>query len=1237
MRLSSAVLNAKIGVPTATKVAIKTTSRGTTGKVANPLAGFPRPLQGGPALAKAFKNAKPEAPSKGGGHSLFSLHTLESGANAAAGAVKSALDDTYGARGGKGGVTAPGAATALPVSSGRIEHAFAVAAKNTPGSLGRTITGAIPGAIDTGKALAEEALLNKPGGIQRIAKGVGQMIEHPVESFEHEPVPTLLMAAGGESGIGEAVGGAARAGTLGDAAAEAASTARPDLKLFNDESIPREYSKSVIRKGAQVAADKFREKILNDPDVNQATGTRLNRHIYGGGILGQRADRLLGNSALGTKFQGLVKPGLVDKAQGSFTDIRKMYSNAAAKVMHDIKGPLPKGAEEAVPLAVEGTVRRADTARADLEGRLSSLRTEAEQLTGREAKLNRAQQDQITKLLANKAFIKDPQPVIDAAKDFSDHQEPQVDRKVQVGQLEPDQVHAKYVPYATQHMGAEYNLDPGKHPLVSEITGLNRTAEKARQDVKTAQDQLENASAPSPRVRNDHPVALARQAVKDAELGKASIEGKLSGTPLRSLGREKGLADAKAAYAKAKADLVAEHTAKLSDARQRLADARGSLLKAKETLGYMKDNGVIKGNGDMYPRLELNGNPLLTEDIQAHARQALGNRDVGFLTHKDQPWSQAVHARSGVRPATEVRSRTGIAYKTGTYDSSWDALKRQAYKDAQDIAGHDSRDDMIRRFGFGSYKDQETAQRAADNFNHTPEGEELTKGLGPVQVVHAGPDRVLNRANMPSSVATDTMKDFGVAEHKAVAELGPEGKYRLMPKAVTDRIAQHDKLNQRGGAAHVMQALTNKFRSTTLYTNPRWPVGISQENSIRLAFAGINPFAQLKIGAAVKLGDDLADHFRTVMTDPAATEAQRFVAKAQVAAIDSGTQYGSLMNSAVRRPLDSQLPEGFQAFTDSLSEKAPASQVLRAWKGWKTVLGNGLHALSSNTRKAMLGKVALNETRKFSSEWKQLISRQDRATKAFAEGKLTPTASAKLGDDIMKMAGNWSQLTPAVRSMTQTVAPFSLWYLNSMKFIFKTLPVDHPFKSAALAAMAAATGATKNAHPTAEYLDGGIGFKLPIVGNITAEVSKYSPFGIGVEPEETALGIFGAPTISGPLQAAMGLNPFNQQPLTESYEPKIPLGTRLGRAGEALGQEMVPGLIPGEQLLKKGGKEEPRSLNPIATKPGTQKGLLPALVKEFSPVPFIAEPAAAGGRTREPRTATPLRERVLRTRALRER
>jgi len=1114
-----------------------------------------KPFQGAPQLQKTYaKTPLPNVPSQSH-HSLFSLHTLEAGAQDVGGLASKAFQDAYGGKKGtKGGVeagrAAPGAAVASPINAGKWASVLGNAAKNTPGSAERTITGVVPGLVNTGKAAVDLAQ-GKPAGAEAIAKSLGEMALHPVKSFEREPVPVGLMALGAESTAGTAAGEAARAGAFGDRAAELASTARPALQLYNDLAIPRQYSKDVIRKGAQVAADKFREKVLNDPNVNQATGARLNRHIYGGGLLGQHLERggvpLIGQ-------QGFFKPGQVDVAEAAGKNIRHMYTSAASSFIEHIKPRDVKGSEEAVPLAVEGTIRTAQTAKADLKRRLANLQDEAQGLTGNEARLNKAQQDQITGLLANRKFMANPQPAIDAAREFADHQQPLIERKVQLGTMEPEQMHAKMVPYATHHMGAIYNRDPGKHPLVAAIRTLER--------------------------------------------------------------REKA-------------------ASKAGDTRL-LADVRGGLLRAKNDLASMKATGYIKANGDMHPRLEVSGKPLPYYEIQAHARENLGDRDIGFLTHKEISWGAASHSKSAVRPAILKQTRTGISYKTGTYDSSWDALKRQAYKDATEIASHEGRDEMVRRFGIGSYHSQEDAATAADNFNHTPEGERIVKALGPVVPVHAGPDRVLNRAKMPANVASETLQDFGLMEHKAIQELGPEGKYRLMPKAVSDRINEHDKLNNPSKAQRALQSFTNKWRSTALFTSLRWPVGTTQENMIRLAFNSINPFAAFGLGPSVKLGRDLTDHFRAIAADPSNTEAQRFAARAQVSAIDAGTQYGGYLYNSVHRPHADTLPPEAKTAMEAFNDSTPISKMVAGWNGWKGIVGHGIKQMETNTKNAMLGKVALGESKRFTGEWKALLSRQDRAVKAYAEGKLTPAASAKLGDDIMNMAGNWTTLTPSVRQATQTYSPFGLWWLNSMKFVFRTLPKDHPFKTAALAAMEAGTGATKGEKGVPSYLAGGVGLNLPIVGHVTMTPLHYSPFGIGVEPENTAAGMV-MPQLSDPVLTALGIDPLDYQADTPEGAPKTPSGVRFARALETFPEALIPGLRPLETIAREGGKQDRTSLNPIATKPGTKKGLLPAIAKQFAPFPFTASPKKGGGVREVPLKEKPIREVPIREVPVRER
>ena len=1123
---------------------------------------------------KAVASAKPspEAPAH---HSLFSLHTLGEGlsdvgkgasdvANAAVGAFHTtykqpevvkrgtakALPLEKAAREGKSPALSPGLATASPINTASIGKGLLTAAKNTPGSAVRTITG-IPGAVvAVGKAgvnLAE----GHPQETLHILRGLGEVAEHPWTSFQKEPVGTALMFGGEEAGAGRAIGAAARSGMLGEKAAAAAETAREPLQLYNDMAIERKYSPDIIRKGAQVAADKFREKVLNE-NPNIATGTRLNRYLYGGGLLGQFA-----SDKLNIPLQGAVKPGELDKVLSDAKAIQKMHTDAATGFMKSIE---PKGQREAVPLIAEGTIRRPETVMEDLHGRLNELKHNGESLTGHEKAQNLAQQKQISDLLENPGFMKDPVPAFEAAKNFATHQEPQVDRKVQLGILEPDQRYAQLVSYATRHMGADYNVNPGKHPLVKDV-------------------------------------AAARRALKSA-----------------------------------KADLAHNAT---QDAKDRVLNIQAAHDRLSRDLAFMKASGAIKPNGEMWPRLEVNGTPLTHDEILAHSKANIGNRDLGYLTHREAKYG-ATESTNMARPAIERRARTGVSYKNGTYDSSWGALTRQARKDASDIARHEGKDEIARRFGFGSYHSQEEAAKAADNFNHTPEGERITKALGNVVPHHVGPDRITGRGNMPTHQIGEILSHFSLMEHKAIQELGPEGKFRLMPEAITKRIAEHEKVSQPGKLTKAMQNYTGKWRSTALFTTPRWPVGVGQENAIRLAFANVNPFAMFGLGPAVKLGKSLRDQFNAIASDPAETEARRFVARAQLAAMDSGQHYGSYIYNAI--PHDEAVPAEAKSAMDAFTEHAPVSQTLKAWTGWRGFIGKDLKKLESNTKLALRGKVALDEAGRFFTQWRELLTRQDQAVKAYAKSKLTPAASAKLGEDTMKLAGNWTTLTPEVHKAVQTYSPFGLWWLNSMKFVFQTLPRDHPFKTAALAAMEAGTG-VKPGEAQPEYLAGSIGVNLPIVGHVDITPLHYSPFGIGVEPEKTAAGML-LPQISDAALTGVGINPLSYEPETPPGSAKVPPGIKFLKGAEEIPAGLIPGLRPAETVLRAGGKPLPGSLNPIATKPGTKSSIAAALAKYLSPVPFTAAPAEEkGGRQIRERAVRsghererPARERPLRSR-----
>lgn len=994
----------------------------------------------------------------------------------------------------------------------------------------------ISGAVGGIKAVVD-AKLGNTHPLDQIVSSTEHTVEHPIQSFKEHPVSTALLFGGAEGAVGKLAGTAARSGALGEDVAAAASTEGEKVPLYNDLTYNKSYSPDVFRKGAQKAADKFRASVVNAHPL-LSSGARLNRQVYGGGLLGQWLE------SKGMPVQGFFKPGLVDQTASATENVRRMYGNSARSFMKEIKPS--KGVEEAVPLAAEGTIRNAATAVPDLQQRLAKLQDAAQSLTGHERSLNEDKQLQIRKLLDNKTFVANPQKAIDAAKHFADWQNPLTDREIALGSLEPDQAHAKMVPYAIEHMGADYNTEPGPHPLVQ----ANRDSKRL---VNTAEKALSRAG---------------------------------------------------------------DDEAKTSAAKDRLLDAKHARDESAASLEHLKASGRIKADGTMYPRLEVDGRPLTYDEIAAHAKEAMGDREPGFLTHKETTYGSVGNSKVAARPGIERTSRTGVAYRTGAYDSSWDALNRQAVKNATTVAGHEGRDEAIRRFGVGSYASEAEAARAADNFNHTPEGQKIEASLGKMIPVTAGPERVTLRENMPVNAVGKAIHDYGVVEHKAAQELGPEGKFRLLPEKVDQRLRQHDQLREASQGTKALQKYTSIWRKVNLFTTPRWPVGTTQENMIRLAAANVNPLAAFGLGPAHKIGENLVNDLRATATDASKTEQERFIAQSHVASIDAGMHYGSQIYNNINRSREALDPEAAAAMR-AADSTTPVSVMVKGWQKWEQLVSKGLVKMERNTKMGLLGKVAMKESHAFTGQWKGLIKNEGDVIKSYADGKLNPSSSVKLTEDLFDMAGNWTNLTPSVRRAVQTYSPFGLWWLNSMKFVYRTLPWDHPIKTGVLSALISATTGKEEALPS--YEKGGIAVKLPLVGDIVITPAHYSPGGIGVEPVKTALGML-LPQFSDPVMTSLGIDPLTDE--SPDYGTKAPEASNVTRAGADVLESTVPGVRQAFTLLKQGGSPVDTSPNPLAVKPGSKKGLASTAIKMLAPLPYQRAPKAVPKKPKTKKTST---------------
>ena len=322
--------------------------------------------------------------------------------------------------------------------------------------------GTIEGTFGLGKQAVEAGLGlesgNLTGAFSHLKNAASMLVdpyvrlaEHPIQTFEQHPLNTALMVAPIPSVAGKTIGAAMRTGALGDAAAEAASTARAPLHLgmVGDQPSPvtevRSYSSNVLTKGLQRTREKSLAARGLDPNVSRPAPALMPRSLQYATNTGTEAKL----------FRQVDEMVANRQAMG-----RQVRGKAQAEVL---KAAPPKSVRNVVAHIVQGVVRKPETAITDLvkeRDRLTAQRTNTRTL----AELSRRQQigdistalkhpEQLPAAFESAAKVRAAIKGMDA-------------KAVGKGLLNEDQaLRSSLFPYAQAHMGATY--DHGLGSLVN--------------------------------------------------------------------------------------------------------------------------------------------------------------------------------------------------------------------------------------------------------------------------------------------------------------------------------------------------------------------------------------------------------------------------------------------------------------------------------------------------------------------------------------------------------------------------------------------------------------------------------------------------------------------------------------------------------------------------------------------------------------------------------------------------
>lgn len=981
--------------------------------------------------------------------------------------------------------------------------------------------------------------------------------------IKEHPLFLALEARGAQAAVGRTAGAVARRAPEGSRIREAGRTDnRKGLDLGRGITPEgREYSRDLIEKAVQVAADRRRVRKRGQSKRGiRATDRQVKN------ILEERGNRLVGQE------EGARRHG------------RSAEADFGEEVAREIgKSRLPGNRHpaelDAVPFAVRGLVTErgfgADIAayRAKLVKRGQGLRnkmknadTRAERVRARaRLKQNKAVIEQL-----DRAASADPAKVFAAVRRIAERRG-EHDAKLGEKTGRDSQLHqARLIPAARVILGAKFRK-PSTERFDRARGLLDDEAKQARAETRSADTALRNLRS---QVRSTQGKLRAARARGDAAAVRR-LERTLEG-------RKRKLAEAEAFK---------------SRAEDRLSRTEDRILEVERARKAFKPNEARL--------VDKEGEPLHGERLERALRDAGVDPDlISFVSNSPTARGPGSFYRALFpdRQTLSGRATSGKAVLEGTFDATYDALVEQMVRsrgvnDAltgfDRIMGHFA----IRDKG-GKARTYKTWQDADDaRNNRAAEGLPRNVELRPVRLapLHANSSELqaaLKEIGALDSSSYRKLEATGEALWKAATDKNGEGPYALIPEAAFKNLEAH--FAAAGPLQKVVQVVNQGFKGVVLPLSPGWYAGNFIDVSMRSLFSGTGLYGRNNL---------LSRRFFKTLEGMDADEVKAATGLTPEelstrlrAGLVPGGLFGHNNASMVHREARDFSGKYLGPFAHALAvvRRTPGPrQAINAWVRVRDALLNFNElAFERQAQYAILGKVLRQEARLTRGKWESALRVSDDAMADLARGLLKTENQIKYAKKIEETLGQWTANGPLARQALIDYAPFGMWARASLKYVAYTLPAKHPIKLAIGAMLANVTEEDRAAlglSPSADA-DDGYGFPLPanlqgsipLPGGGVLPVQKFTSFGMFSDPTGSFFGMI-LPQV--PLNEAQGLDWTGSKLRNEDGS----LASAPQRAAAVLGAGLDT-YIPFVAQAKRIAEDGPGALSPI--RPITDPGLI---------------------------------------------
>jgi hypothetical protein len=467
------------------------------------------------------------------------------------------------------------------------------------------------------------------------------------------------------------------------------------------------------------------------------------------------------------------------------------------------------------------------------------------------------------------------------------------------------------------------------------------------------------------------------------------------------------------------------------------------------------------------------------------------------------------------------------------------AVRRDPREVPDDVEGTTMESEFPQVLTFKSKKDAD--RRAADLNDKYPD-----HAVTPVRIslTQAQQKEFLSDANTDTQAGE--LAQQAIQDALDGKDVAGGGSWALMPKDYVGEASKYLSVNK-----PIARMIGSQFRRTVLGLSIPWMVGNYSEASIRAALERVGPRSYFT-------GRHVLNYLKE--NDPQAWR------ELQIRAAGGG-HYGIQRSAGIYTSTEhlQDASKPVQAMADAIIKlktnpvSGPVARgVGQVWDHWTDFVFDKVNArIESQFQTAMMGKAFREQLM-----GDKLIKLSKKAMQEAVDNKLSLRTMDALGREVDRMYGKYSKFSPGLKRLVAHETPFIAWYLNAVRFIYKTMPTNHPVATAVINSATSATEEWRKDKGLGLFLDNHVPYFLQgSVPTSTGNVRfRYTPFAVMGDPLGSAAGVI-FPQFKSILLNIMGLD-WKGDPI-KGYKQDEALGV-----AEAI-KSITAGLVPGYSIANR--------------------------------------------------------------------